>query len=113
MDRQIRKVQQQYEREAKVAYSHMSNWLNNGRNYVPTWMHGNKNFKSDLANIINGKQYLMMLKKYGRQFVLNPEQCKYLLKSENERPQKIERIVKVNFPNILKSKFSKTFLLFG
>jgi hypothetical protein len=95
MERQIRKVQQQYEREAKVAYSHMSKWLQNGRNFVPTWMNGNKHFKSDLANIMNGQQYLMMLKKYGRQFVLNPEQCKFLLQSENERPQKIQRIIKV------------------
>ena len=95
MDRKIRQIKLQCEREKKVAFSHMQKYLARGPTSVPTWMAYNLNFNRELAAIWTGEQYLQILKKYGRQFVLNPAQCRFLMSSANERPEKIEKVVKV------------------
>ena len=92
----------QLERESRVAYNHMEQWLSRGATYVPTWMAENKSFKSELARIKDGNQYFLMLKKYGRQYVLNPSQCRFLMHSTNEKPEKIETLTKVNYLFIYK-----------
>ena len=96
MERKIRKIRDQVDREAKVAYNHISKWLGRGPTSVPTWMNQNALFKNELSKVKNGTQYMNLLKKYGRQFVLNPSQCRFLMATTNEKPEKIECMVKVN-----------------
>ena len=96
MDRKIKRVKIQFERESRIAHSHMEKWLSRGATYVPTWMAENKSFKTELAKIKNGQQYFLMLKKYGRQYVLNQSQCKFLMDSMNERKEKTTLLLKVN-----------------
>ena len=108
MDRKIRQIKLQCEREKKIAFQHMQKYLGRGPTSVPTWMAYNLNFTRELAAIWNGEQYLQMLKKYGRQFVLNPAQCRFLMASANERPDKIEKLVKVK--NLYKYQTKKNFI---
>ena len=96
LERKIKRVKMQFEKESRVAYNHMEKWSSRGATYVPTWMAENRVFKYDLAQIKDGQQYFLMLKKYGRQYVLNQSQCKFLMASINERAEKITSLLKVN-----------------
>jgi hypothetical protein len=95
VEKKVKRVRLQLERESRVAYSHIGKWLSRGATSVPTWMASNKNFKRNLAKIKDGSEYFLMLKKYGRQYILNQCQCRMLMGMENEKIEKIERMVKV------------------
>jgi hypothetical protein len=88
LERQIKTICNQLEIQKENAFKDVKLWLKNGTRVVPSWMTDNAAFTSSLTKIKTVYQYINLINKFGRHFIVNQEQCGAILK--NAKVGKVE-----------------------
>ena len=95
LEKQVKVISNQLEIQRKNAYKDISLWLKKGTNTVPTWMYSNNEFITALKNIKTTMQYINMINKFGRHFIVNQAQCSTILNAVNLPEEEITKIKSV------------------
>ena len=88
LERQIKTICNQLEIQKENAFKDVKVWLKNGTRVVPSWMTDNAAFTASLTKIKTVYQYINLINKFGRHFIVNQEQCGAILK--NAKVGKVE-----------------------
>ena len=88
LERQIKTICNQLEIQKENAFKDVKLWLKNGTRVVPSWMTDNAAFTASLTKIKTVYQYINLINKFGRHFIVNQEQCGAILK--NAKVGKVE-----------------------
>ena len=88
-------ISEQLEVQSENAYKDVKLWLKNGTRAVPSWMNDNHAFITALGGIKSTDQYIKLIKKFGRHFIVNQEQCGTILAEAKVPIGKITEIQKV------------------
>lgn len=103
LEKQVKTICNQLEIQKENAYKDVKMWLKNGTRTVPSWMSKNAAFVKALAKIKTVYQYINLINKFGRHFIVNQEQCGAIL-----RNAKVEEIEIANVKAIITAFWSKT-----
>ena len=72
-------VSEQLEAQIENAYKDIKIWLKSGTKTVPSWMTDNRAFITALEKVKSTDQYINLIKKFGRHYIVNQEQCGTIL----------------------------------
>ena len=95
LEGQVKIICEQLEVQKKNTYADLSKWLKNGTKTVPTWMSKNGEFVKGLKNVRNVHEYVALIKRFGRQFIVNQAQCASILNQNETTDEERREVVKI------------------
>ena len=95
LEKQVKVICEQLKTQKENVYKDVSTWLKNGTRIVPTWMYNNPDFIEALKNLKNTPEYVKLIQKFGRHFIVNQSQCSTILNAANVPKDKIVKVKSV------------------
>jgi hypothetical protein len=92
LERQVKTISDQLEVQKQNAYEDVKSWLKNGTKVVPSWMSDNAAFITALSKVKSIYQYINVINKFGRHFIVNQDQCVAVLRKAKVAEDEIEKI---------------------
>ena len=92
LERQIKTICDQLENQKENAFKDVKLWLKNGTRIVPSWMSDNAAFTTALTKVRTVYQYINLINKFGRHFIVNQDQCGTILTIAKVGKVEIERV---------------------